>query len=319
MAESKTERLLQLVLCLTQSGRYVTKDQLRAAVPDYAECPTVDAFERMFERDKNELRELGIPLQTGPAGVLDDDPGYRIDRDAYALPPLQLTRDEVTAVALAARVWTQARPAGAAARALLKLTADGGTPDTSELPAIEPRLSGGEAAFAPLIAAVDAGRPVTFAYRGQRDTDPRPRHLEPWGVVSLRGRWYVVGHDRDRAEERVFRLSRIEGEVRQDGPAGSFQVPPDVDLRAHVDGFAATRPTATARLRVRPEAGYGLRRRAVSARPLDDGDDELLVEYADTRALAEEVAGYGPSVVALEPPTLRQAVVELLRAVLGES
>ena len=88
MAESKTERLLQVVLCLTQSRRYVTKDQLRDAIPDYAACPTAEAFERMFERDKNELRELGIPLETGSTGVVDDDPGYRIDRDAYALPPL---------------------------------------------------------------------------------------------------------------------------------------------------------------------------------------------------------------------------------------
>ena len=64
----KTERLLQVVLCLSQGRRYVTKDQLRDAIPDYAACPTTEAFERMFERDKNELRELGVPLETGPRG-----------------------------------------------------------------------------------------------------------------------------------------------------------------------------------------------------------------------------------------------------------
>ena len=117
--------MLQVVLCLSQGRRYVTKDQLREVIPDYAACPTTDAFERMFERDKNELRELGVPLETGAPGIVDDDPGYRIDREAYALPPLHLTRDEMTAVALAARVWREPGPANAAARALLKLQADG--------------------------------------------------------------------------------------------------------------------------------------------------------------------------------------------------
>ena len=68
MPESKTERLLQVVLCLSQGRRYVTKDQLREVIPDYAACPTTDAFERMFERDKDELRELGVPLETGGTG-----------------------------------------------------------------------------------------------------------------------------------------------------------------------------------------------------------------------------------------------------------
>ena len=258
MAESKTERLLQVVLCLTQGRRYVTKDQLRVAIPDYAACPTTEAFERMFERDKNELRELGVPLETGPAGVVDDDPGYRIDRDTYALPPLRLTRDEMTAVGLAARVWREQRPATAAARALLKLQGDGARGhDLPELPAIEPRLSGGEAAFEPLTTAVAARRRVRFPYQGARDAAARERTVEPWGVVSLRGRWYVVGHDVDRAAERVFRLSRIAGQVTAKGRPGAYEVPRDVDLRSRVDVFAATRPTSTAVLRVRQGSGWG--------------------------------------------------------------
>jgi len=312
VAESKTERLLQVVLCLTQGGRYVTKDQLREVVPDYAGCPSTDAFERMFERDKNELRELGIPLETGPAGVVDDDPGYRIDRDAYALPELDLTRDEMTAVALAARVWREQAPAAAASRALLKLQADGVDVDAASLPAIEPRLSGGESAFEPLTLAVATRRPVRFAYRGPRDEEARLRHLEPWGVVSLRGRWYVVGHDRDRAAERVFRLSRIVGEVALDGAPGSYTVPAGTDVRARVGAFDAQRPTSTARLRVAPGAGHGLRRRG---RPHGSGD-LLAVDYVDTQALAEEVASYGAVVVVEDPPELRAAVVERLRAAL---
>ncbi len=319
MADSKTERLLQVVLCLTQGRRYVTKDQLRLAIPDYAACPTTDAFERMFERDKNELRELGVPLETGAPGVVDDDPGYRIDRDAYALPPLRLTRDEMTALALAARVWREPGPANAAARALLKLQADGGaTVGPAELPAIEPRLSGGESAFEPLTTALSARREVRFSYQGARDAEPRERRVQPWGVVSRRGRWYVVGHDLDRADIRVFRLSRIAGEVVATGPADSYEVPPDVDLRAQVDTFDAARPTREATLRVRHGAGHGLRRRAARTTPVDtDGFDSVTVPYGDSWALAEEIASYGAAVVVLDPEDLRDAVVKRLEAVLA--
>jgi proteasome accessory factor B len=272
----------------------------------------------MFERDKNELRELGIPLQTGPADAADDDPGYWVDRDAYALPPLQLTRDEMTAVALAARVWHEPGPASAAARALLKLSADGADIRSDELPLIDPRLSGGEAAFEPLTSAVAAGRPVRFGYRTVGSDEAVVRHLQPWGVVSSRGRWYVVGFDLDRGAERVFRLSRISTDVTGEGPAGSFQAPTDVDLRERVEWFAARGPEMEAHLTVTPGSGHGLRRRALR---IDEGDagcrDHVYVTFTDTQALVGEIASYGPAVLVEEPAELRAAVVERLRGVLA--
>jgi proteasome accessory factor B len=314
MADSKTERLLQVVLCLTQSRRFVTKDQLRQAIPDYASTSSNEAFERMFERDKNELRELGIPLETVSAGAIDDDPGYRIDQEAYGLPPLMLTREELTAVALAARVWREQGPASAAARALLKVSSEGTDVDASELPAIEPRLSGGEAAFEPLTTAVARRRAVTFDYRTVRDPAPATRHLQPWGVVSQRGRWYVVGHDTVRGAVRVFRLSRIEGPVRAAGPEGAYEVPSDVSVRDQVHAFATAGTRSTALIQVQAGAGHGLRRRAASVEPAGPGEDLLTVAYSDSGALAEEVASYGAAVLVLEPADLRAAVVSRLKA-----
>jgi len=319
VAHTKTERLLQVVLCLGQGRRSVSREQLRRAIPDYSACPSDEAFERMFERDKNELRELGIPLETsGEPG--DDEVGYRIDRDAYALPDLRLTRDEMVAMALAARVWREHGPASAAARALLKLSAEGIDIDPMDLPAIEPRLSGGEAAFGPLTAAVSARQAVEFGYRAARETDTQRRHLQPWGVVSQRGRWYVVGYDLDRAAIRAFRLSRIDGDVVPVGAAAAFDVPSDVDLRAQVDVMAAAGSDAEAVLLVQPGAGYGLRRRASapSASVAVDGEpwDRVTVAGAGIHPFAEEVASYGPVVVVESPPELRAAVIDRLRAVL---
>ena len=152
MSRRKTERLLGLVVCLLSSPRYLTAVQIRAAVPGYPE--SFEAFKRMFERDKEELRELGIPLETGFNSAGDDEAGYRIPRQAYVLPEIRLEPDEAAVLSLAARVWRQAELAGAAAGALLKLRAAGVEAEESAETGIEPRLLAGEAAFGPLWEAV---------------------------------------------------------------------------------------------------------------------------------------------------------------------
>ena len=138
MSRRKTERLLGLVVCLLSSERYLTAIQIRDAVPGYPE--SFEAFKRMFERDKEELRELGIPLETGSNSALDEEPGYRIPRQAYELPEIRLEPDEAAVLSLAARVWRQAELAGAAAGALLKLRAAGVDAEETPQPGIEPRL-----------------------------------------------------------------------------------------------------------------------------------------------------------------------------------
>jgi proteasome accessory factor B len=144
MSRRKTERLLGLVVCLLSSERYLTAVQIRAAVPGYPE--SFEAFKRMFERDKEELRELGIPLETGSNSAFDEEPGYRIPRQAYVLPEIRLEPDEAAVLSLATRVWRQAELAGAAAGALLKLRAAG--VDAEETPAdrrgrVRPAVGGG--------------------------------------------------------------------------------------------------------------------------------------------------------------------------------
>ncbi len=318
MSRRKTERLLSLVVCLLSARRYLSASQIRAAVPGYPE--SFEAFKRMFERDKDELRELGIPLETGTNSSGDEEPGYRIPRHAYELPEIRLEPDEAAILGLAARVWRRAELAGAAAGGLLKLRAAGIDAEETTQPGIEPRLATGEPAFGPLWEAVRDGRPVSFAYRAAGRSAPQERHFEPWGVVNRHGRWYVAGHDTDRANVRVFRLSRIAGPVRFCGPACQVKVPAGTDVRETVRAWD-TEPEASrvAVLRVRAGAGVGLRRQAAAHRPdpRRPGWDLIEVPFSDIGWFGDQIASCGADVVAIEPIDLRDAVMARLKGVLA--
>jgi proteasome accessory factor B len=315
----KTERLLNLVICLLSTRQFLSKEQIRDAVPQYEDCRTVEAFDRMFERDKDELRDLGIPLETGSNSAwFEDDVGYRIDRAAYALPETRFEPDELAVLGLASQVWAQASLAGAASSALLKLKAAGVEPDESALIGIEPRLRTSEPSFPSMYEAARDRRPVTFGYRRPGEPAPMPRHLEPWGIVYRRGRWYVVGHDRDRAAPRVFRLDRVSGPVRVEGRPGEVLVPPGTDLRELVAAYEPEQIRGQALLRVQDGAGHTLRQRAGEVGPADQpGWDLVRIPYVDVDRLAADVAAHGSAVVALEPTELRDAVRERLTRVLA--
>jgi len=312
----KTERLLNLVICLLATRRHLTAEQIRRAVPQYDDCASDEAFRRMFERDKEELRDLGIPLETGSDSVWDDEPGYRIARGDYELQDIALEADEAAAIGLAARLWQTAVLSEPASRAVLKLQAAGIETDGRVSGALEPRVEATEDAFAPLLAAVRAGQAVRFPYRPVGAAAAAERHVEPWGIVSWRGRWYAVGHDRDRGATRVFRLSRVTGDVRPVGAEGAVVPPADVDLVREVAGIAHEEPAATARLRVRAGRAADLRRNAQQESSAE-GWDVVTHDYADADRFAEWIAGYGADVVVLEPAEVRDAVIRRLRAAAG--
>jgi proteasome accessory factor B len=313
VSSRRTERLLNLVICLLHTRSFLTADRIRDLVPGYDETPSEEAFKRAFERDKEDLRDLGIPLETGTNSAFDDEPGYRIARRDYALPDVTLEPDEAAAVGLAARMWSSAALGSAATRALRKLEAAG--VELAALPeGLQPRLEASGAAFPLLAEAVHDGRVVTFDYRTGAGIDQSGRTVEPWGVVWWHGRWYLVGHDRDRDGVRVFRISRIAGDPKVIGPAGAVTRPEGVDLTTIVASYDRATPSAEARMRVRQGRGHGLRRVASDVQPDGDGWDALTVPYADAERLADVVLPYGADVVVLGPQEAVDVVVRRLRA-----
>ena len=315
---------------LLSTRTFITAERIRETVAGYADSPSDEAFSRMFERDKNELRDLGIPLETGRVSQFDPTEGYRINREAYALPAVELTADEAAAVAVATQLWESPELITATQGALLKLRAAGVDVDAPDAgvaitsTATLPGLRGSEEVLGILLSAIDSGQAVQFPHRPSRSEPYITRTVEPWGVVTDHGRWYLVGHDRDRDATRTFRLSRIGAEVTAIGPPGAVartrrreparnrrargQRPPDRHAGPGVGRRRARNRAAQAgNRRGRADAGWPRRRR----------DHASTLGMTDR--LAREIASYGADAVALEPQSLRDDVLARLRAQAGQA
>lgn len=311
---------MNLFIVLLVSTAYVSKADIRRYIDDYREAPSDEAFEKMFERDKDELRAIGIPIEVGSADkFFDDEQGYRVRRDAYELPDISLTSDEVAVLGLAARVWEHAGLAESTADAVLKLQAAGKPVDTAALDAVHLRLPAVEAAFDPMLRATQERIPVRFGYRRPGAAEGQQRHLQPWAVITSRGRWYVIGHDLDREEPRMFRLSRIAGEVLDDGATGSYEVPPGTDIRAlsrQLDSAPAE--DVVVEFYARTGSAAGLRRWATPSdgqgRP---GWDRLTLSGRSGQELTAVLLGYADAVEVIDPPEIRDAIASRVASLLA--
>lgn len=321
MTVNKAERLVNLVICLLATRQFVPASKIRATVAGYQDSASDAAFARMFERDKNELRDLGIPLETSTLSWMTEVEGYRISPDEYELPEIDFTPAESAAVAVAAQLWESPEFTTSTQSALLKLRAAGVQVDDEDaLTSIHSGAAGSrgaEPALAGMLVAVESGRAVTFDHRASGSAAAQPRRLEPWAVVTHGGRWYVVGHDLDRAATRTFRLSRIVSPVTAVGRRGAVKAPHGVDPRAIVADAAAVAPSVNAQATVWVAAGRVQELRRVG---VDTGEREIAgragtvleIPVHSWEQSTRTIAGYGADAIALAPPRLRAAVLERL-------
>ena len=321
MSVSRTERLLNLLIALLNTRYGLRRSELREKV--YHDSSGNDiAFGRMFERDKNDLRAMGFEVETlTDLGWSEDDPAttrYRIGKESNRLPDVQLDPEEWTVLLLASQLWERAALGTAAQSALRKLQASGQLAEV-ELPAgVQPRIKPAGQAFDDFVAAMHARHPVTFTYLAGSTGREEKRIVEPWGLGSRFGQWYLMGYDRTRKAARQFRLSRLTSAVTS-LPKEQYAPPADFNIRAELDRLPEL-PVRTAVVDVRKGHLLALRRRALqetlpqAASGPRAGYDRLVLEYRDPEVLAEELASYGPDALAMEPAELAAAVRRRLRA-----
>lgn len=317
----KAERLLNLVAMLLETNRPVTAQQIQQTIPGYDQ-ESWETFKRMFERDKDELREMGIPVELGPTDPWEVEEGYRIPKDRYYLPELNLAEDEMAALVLAAGLVRMEDP-DAARTALLKLSGDAGAPDPDAAPVRLPWLTADLGMAAPglakAFAAVADRKQVTFRYRGRQSE--RTRTVDPYGLVHRKGAWYLVGFDHTTREERSFRLDRVVGDVHQidpGHPGPDFQVPAGFRPQAALERppFLQGQVVLTARVRFLPSTAWWVGREApwLELAPSGDGSKEsggsgeVSLEVADVEGFLDWVLWYGEGAEVLGPLELRDAI-----------
>lgn len=308
------ERLFSLVLALVATRIGLTKNEILETVQGYRQryvhSGDNENLERQFERDKDELRDLGVPLE-----VIDDHTGnnhdarYRISKEDYELPAdITFTSDELTLLSLAAMVWKEGSLSADSRRAITKLRSLGGEPDEPII-GYAPQLRARDTGFEPLQRAAERHQVVTFAYLKPGATEPGMRTVEPLALVYNEGVWLLNGYDQDAGARRTFLLSRIVSPVGATGK--TFPDPGSGHAVRTLDELNTLLRSNAAELRVTPgsDAQLRLSRRAEGA-TVDS--ETIVVHYTDLALLADELAGYGPEVHVLVPDELQHAVRDRL-------
>jgi proteasome accessory factor B len=311
------ERLVNLVVALVATDQGLTKDTILSSVAGYREQSEAgaskDALEKMFERDKESLRRLGVPIETiGDWADPDDlrEARYRVPTAEYELPEdIVFTPAELALLNLAGGVWSEGSMSADARSGLRKIRALG-IPVGEPIIGYSPRISLREPAFGPLQQAIELSRVVTFPYLKPGEESPRTRRVRPLALVEYEGRWHVFGVDLDAGADRTFLLTRIVGEVVLTREGFDPALRDGAGERALAGlGEVASRNRALLEVNPGTEAALRLSRRAL---PADQG---IRVPYVDVHVFADELASYGPEVRVVDPPELRYQVIARLETV----
>jgi proteasome accessory factor B len=315
----KAERLLNLVAMLLETPRPVTAQKIQETIPGYGQA-NWDTFKRMFERDKDELREMGIPVELVPTDAWEVEEGYRIPKERYYLPEIDLAEDEMAALVLAAGLVRMEDPQ-AARTALLKLSGEA-EPEPPRLPWLTADFALTAPGLAKAFAAVTDRKRVGFRYRGRQRE--RSRAVDPYGLVHRKGAWYLVGRDDSSGEQRSFRLDRVVGDIHQvdpSHPGPEFEVPAGFRPQAALETppFLQGEVLASARVRFAPSTAWWVEREApwLELTPQEGGGGEAILGVTDAEGFLDWVLWYGDGVELVEPADLRLALRQRLERICG--
>jgi proteasome accessory factor B len=308
------ERLVNLVALLLESRTPLTFDQIRSKLSEGYGHQDASSAKRMFERDKDVLRDIGVPIEVVSTDAWDVEHGYTIDKDRYYLPDIAFTPEELSALFVAVRSAGDVS-AEEAVRKLLS-GADGGI-----LAGLGPPALGGETDpnLSRAAEAVAAGRRVRFAYRTSRG-ERSDRSVDAFGLAVRGGHWYLVGLDLDREEIRSFRLSRISDDLEIVGegtePPEGFRAAEHV--RAGPWGPGDAESTAT--IAFAPDVAWWATKGVANAetvRTREDGWIEVRVPWSPGEGLVPWILSFGPDAEAVEPPELRSEILGRLEAIVA--
>jgi proteasome accessory factor B len=305
----KIERLINLTIALLATTRYLTKTEIFRSVKGYEGSP--ETKERMFERDKDDLRSLGISIDVGSFDPLfADEAGYRIKAENYQLDLGEITPTEISLLSLAADAWQDAAFADAAQSAILKLSSFGVPADPIDIPGASQKLSNSSADLETITGAIGTSDLLVFDYLST-DLVAEERTIIPIALSNKSGFWYVSGVDNQLQEIRTFRLDRVQGSLTVLKNMDVFEFPADFELN-QVDTALTLR---FAIIDVRKGKGHALRTLATSVKDLGEWD-QIRIPIYTIEYLTAQILWHGEDVFVHEPVDLRDSVIAQLQELL---
>ncbi len=299
MASEKNERLVNLTIALLATKKFLTKAQIFKAVSGYEGSP--EASDRMFERDKEELRSLGIEIEMKSIDPLfDDEIGYRILPERFRFNIGEMTSEELALLALASEAWKESALADVALSTSVRLESLGINADFSELP-LAPTISNIPANFSEILEAIELNRLIRFEYLNIGN-EPEVKEVAPLGIYSQNSRWYLLGVDQEKKEERSYRLDRIKSEVKKLGK--SFTKPSFNFPTSHF-------PQCEVIFKVRRDHANEL---LPLAEPIHEESDWLTYRrnFSSESSAISEILKFSPDVIALQPISVVSGVTAAL-------
>jgi len=300
----KSERLVNLTIALLATKRYLTKSEIFRTVEGYEGAP--EAMERMFERDKDDLRSLGISIELGTFDpIFEDEAGYRITPSSYQLNLGELDGIDIALLSLAASAWSGAALERESTSALIKLASLGIDSDSEALSLLTPQVNGTDQNFTLITDAIVRRSDIEFEYVSS-DLSKQVRKISPYSLRGKSGSWYLVGLDREKSAARTFRLDRIVSEVSVSKKVNSYVIP---DVLPEQD---TSEITEQAILRVRKSRGHQLRSLATLIEAGEEWD-EITLPILDLSWLVRTILWHRDDVIALQPQALRTRVIDSLK------
>ncbi|MGI9195380.1 MAG: helix-turn-helix transcriptional regulator [Candidatus Nanopelagicus sp.] len=301
MSDQKTERLINLTLALLSAKRYLTKSEIFKNVAGYSGTP--ETMERMFERDKDDLRNLGIRIEVRALDPLfEDDQGYLIDSNTFQINPDDFSKEEILFLTMAANLWHGSALQQDSKAALLKIQSLDGlvAADTVNSPVVEDNEDSRKLLL--LFDAVERLITLEFEYKGT------VRKVKPYGMYTRRGFWYLAAEDYEGIKS--FKVIRIGEQIRHTSKSHGFTKPSEFKLSTFLESINSP-TTVRAEVRVRKNQALALRKRHKVVE-IDSDWDQLFIDYIFEEDLIESLLWYGSSVVVLSPKNIRDQI--LIRA-----
>jgi proteasome accessory factor B len=304
VSDQKTERLINLTMALLATTRYLSKSEIFQNVAGYS--GSVETMERMFERDKENLREIGLRIDVAPLDLLfDDEVGYRIKSENYALALGELTPTERSYASLAATLWRNRILHDSGHSALLKLSALGGSGFGDDFGSGLITLENDTPHLDSLWNAIENRTLIHFSYANPEITE---RTFAPYGLSLWHGVWYVVGFDTNRQDIRVFRLSRITSSIEIEPKKNAYVIPDDFHIKDHLVMLQEPQRVDCLAL-IRVDRCHALRALG-TVTSIDAEWDQVKFRYQEEKI--HELLWFADDLILQSPESLRESLSSLI-------